>query len=767
MRLAISQITGIVALFAFTSNAAAQRSADIPLTDQNIEKSITKAVEYIFSRQKDDGSWPPYEKGQPPSQFIYKEGPTAMSIYALVASGVPAKDPRIAKALDWMVKPENQCDLIYSVAFRCMAWYTVNKQLDNKYMKQLSADTDLLIKAGPDGLYNYTCLARDVGDSSNSQYGLYGVWTGARAGIEINKDYWDKCLKRWIKAQNDDGGWGYYLTERRGEGTRAASYGGMTVAGIASLFVCIDWLHMDKFIKCQVSSEIAAVKKGLDWMDKNFPQSLRAQPPYGFNYYFYGVERVGLASGYKYFGATDWYKAGASWLLNSQQPDGHWLDEQVHGTNYGLLFLIRGRLPVLINRLEYNGDWNNRPRALANFCRWSEKTFETESNWQIITLKSDVNEWHDAPILTITGSKDPKFSAEDIEKLRAFVHQGGMLFSITECGGTPFGTGMKNLYKKLFPRYELAACGRDHPLNTLLYKSGAAARFSEISNGIRPLAIHSDVDLPVSWQQYQVATAKSSFEAAANVVMYVTDKQFRFRGSKVWPDQAPADRKIKAARIRYAGNYDPEPLALERLSRLMAQSHKIQIDYDSAISASAPALQGATPPASSMPITGILTTQLTADIKLAFLTGTGGFKLPDDEKEALKKWADAGGLLVMDAAGGGKGFTDSAKELLAELYGPDALLPMPMSSPIYQMKDMTIEKVRYRKTTRSRIGGMTEPRLMSVQDIDKPKVILSAEDLTAGMVGYSSWGLDGYDAPSAFNIIRNIVVYVMMDKPVR
>ncbi|MBI5722760.1 MAG: hypothetical protein HZA50_02295, partial [Planctomycetes bacterium] len=100
-----------------------------------------------------------------------------------------------------------------------------------------------------------------------------------------------------------------------------------------------------------------------------------------------------------------------------------------------------------------------------------------------------------------------------------------------------------------------------------------------------------------------------------------------------------------------------------------------------------------------------------------------------------------------------------------ELYGPDALLPMPMSSPIYQLKDMTIDKVKYRKTTKTRIGGMTEPRLMSVQDGDRPKVILSAEDLTAGMVGYSSWGLDGYDTPSAFNIARNIVLFAAMDKP--
>ncbi|MBI5725077.1 MAG: DUF4159 domain-containing protein [Planctomycetes bacterium] len=758
-------------------------SAVSSFTEEDVEKTIQHFTDAIFKLQLPDGSWPPHF-GQGPNANGWPTGPTAIAIYALIESGIKADDQRIAKALDWLTKNYEKDDMTYCVGLRCNAWLAANRQTGKKYRKQLERDVDMLVKTGeyyaggaPYPCYNAKSTpARppgnkpepgSQGDNSNSQYLLLGVWAGARSGIEVPKQFWETCMQHWIKRQQSDGGWNYNPAHTE------SSYGCMSTAGLASLFVCIDATMGDKFIKCNVANEYAPVKKGLDWFEANFEKTLTdpwaGHDRYYFGYYMYGIERVGLASGYKYFGKCDWYKEGCKRILGEKEMSGNFPAGResvfMADCSYKLLFLSRGRRPVLFNRLEYDGDWNNRPRALANFCRWAENAYEHEVNWQIVTLKSEVGEWHDAPVVLITGSKAPRFSEDELAKLRTYVNQGGTLLSITECSGAPFGTGMKNLYKKLFPKYELVNLGRDHPLYTSHYKLSGVPAISAVSNGVRPLAIHIDADLPQSWHTYAVATAKVHFEAAANILSFVTDRELYNRGAKVWPGAATAEKKIKAARIRYAGNYDPEPLALERFSRLMAQAHKIQIDCTSALSASAPASQGATPPASAVPITGILATQLTADIKLAFLTGTGAFKLADEEKDALKKWIDAGGLLVVDAAGGNKAFSDSAKDLITELYGTDVLVQMPLSSPIFQMKDMTVEKVKYHKTTKARIGGMTEPRLMSVQDGDRPKVILSAEDLTAGMVGYSSWGLDGYAPQSAFAILRNIVIYTSMEKP--
>ncbi|MBI5725687.1 MAG: DUF4159 domain-containing protein [Planctomycetes bacterium] len=777
------KITGLIPLAAaviiLPSVASAQRSFDfknakIPFSDQAIQKAIDKGAEFLLSRQEADGSWPVITAWNRPIEdkddaHNCKIAATSMALYALMEKGMSFQNEKIAKGLTWLANtPEviGGRDSTYCVAFRTQVWLRAWKQAmaadktaAAKFRKSLETDVAKFIREKDKdfvGGYFYSLNTRgDISDPSNSQYGLLAVWAGYRGNMEIPKDYWDKVMKWWITRQKPDGGWGY-------EGADNPSYT-MTAAGIASLFVCIDALKGQEFIKCSAQTEFAPIEKGLKWYDANFKEVITTINPGGgqqkeFFYGMYGIERIGLASGYKYFGDADWYKLGSIRILNVQAEDGSWTSNWGPdvASAYALLFLIRGQHGVLFNRLEYDGDWNNRPRALANFCRWAEGVYEQEVNWQIITLKSEVGEWHDAPVVTLSGSKAPKFTDGDIAKLRTYVNQGGTLFSMNECGGGAFGGGMRAAYKKIFPKYELTAAGREHPIFMCQYKLPGAPAFHIVSNGIRPLAIHTDIDLPVSWQTYAVATGRVNFEDAANVLMYDTDKQIKNRASKVWPEE-PArspSKSLKAARIRYAGNYDPEPLALQRLNRLMSAQHDLKLDLVEA-AASAPA----SAPAAAMPETGISPSDLTDQVKIAFMTGTGGFTLNQQDKDALKKWVDGGGLLVMDAAGSAKGFTESAKNLIAELWGADSLLPLPLDSPVYQLKDMTIDKVKYRRVTLARIGGIREPRLMAVLAGSRPKVLFSAEDLTGGLVGYSALGMDGYDSDSACDVMRNICIY--------
>jgi hypothetical protein len=193
----------------------------------------------------------------------------------------------------------------------------------------------------------------------------------------------------------------------------------MTTAGLASMFLCYDNLLYDGFVKCDQGEKVQAVlrflNKGLDWMDKNFGSIAQGGGQWWY-YLLYGVERVGLASGYKYFGKADWYKLGAERLLRSQGADGAWQGGvgPVVDTSYALLFLVRGRHAILFNKLEYDGDWNDRPRDMAKLTQWIGKEFEeTTVNWQIINLKVKPEEWLDAPILYISGSIEPKFGRAD------------------------------------------------------------------------------------------------------------------------------------------------------------------------------------------------------------------------------------------------------------------------------------------------------------------------------------------------------------------
>jgi hypothetical protein len=50
---------------------------------------------------------------------------------------------------------------------------------------------------------------------------------------------------------------------------------------------------------------------------------------------------------------------------------------------------------------------------------------------------------------------------------------------------------------------------------------------------------------------------------------------------------------------------------------------------------------------------------------------------------------------------------------------------------------------------------------MGVMAGERVGVFFSEEDLTAGLVGYASRSCDGYDPDSAFELMRNIVLYAV------
>ncbi|MCY2925960.1 MAG: DUF4159 domain-containing protein, partial [Planctomycetota bacterium] len=204
--------------------------------------------------------------------------------------------------------------------------------------------------------------------------------------------------------------------------------------------------------------------------------------------------------------------------------------------------------------------------------------------WQIIDVDHPVSQWHDAPILVISGAKAPTFTDAELDKLRAYVQQGGTILSVRECSGEGFGTGMREVYRRLFPDYELKACGRDHPLyaKSVYFDVPTTIPLAVISNGVRPLAIHTDADLMLSWQSLRTTSQKEHFELAMNVMRYVAagPHLMRHRGVSHWPAPAgvAAVRTAQLVRLRHSGPFDPEPMAYGRLSLLMQSLAGTELD---------------------------------------------------------------------------------------------------------------------------------------------------------------------------------------------
>jgi len=271
-----------------------------------------------------------------------------------------------------------------------------------------------------------------------------------------------------------------------------------------------------------------------------------------------------------------------------------------------------------------------------------------------------------------------------------------------------------------------------------------------LSNGVRPLIIHTDVDLAVSWQLRKHTTQRWAFQAATNVAKYVTGsvKLLRPRGTTHWPPEVKftPKRTIKLARLRHGGNFNPEPLAYERFARMMARDTKTKVDVVGPIA---------------------IRDLLASGAKVATLTGTGTLKLSAADSEAMKTFVAGGGTLVVDAAGGSKEFSVSAQDALKTTFGSFSLRSLASGSPPYKLKGYDIDRVRYRPQTRKRLAGRRVGNLKAVLiDGKRPGVIFSREDLTAGLVGYPSYTVDGYLPDSAYQLMRNVVLLAAgPDKP--
>ena len=122
-------------------------------------------------------------------------------------------------------------------------------------------------------------------------------------------------------------------------------------------------------------------------------------------------------------------------------------------TSFALLFLAKGRAPVLINKLVHRPelDWNNDPDDVRNIVSIVSADWKNLLTWQVVDPRTaSVQEMLQAPIAFLNGHDAPDFSPQAKENLKGFVEQGGFIFADACCGSRAFDRGFKLLMKELF-----------------------------------------------------------------------------------------------------------------------------------------------------------------------------------------------------------------------------------------------------------------------------------------------------------------------------
>src|SRR5262245_1906831 len=343
-------------------------AVDAELVDK-VKKSLDNGVRYLKNTQTKEGHW----EGVVLKTLAGMDGgTTALATLALLNSGLKPGDANVDKALKYLDNLEP--DKTYVRALQTMVFAETR---DKKYLPKIAKNVDWFrdnaigLKKGK--LEGWSYPGNTIADNSNTQYALLGLYAAKTAGVKIEDDLWKAVQDYYTRTQLPDtrspkaGYWTYHNF-----GDKNASFT-MTVGGACGLWIA--GMGLDKSeqqldektgiaAKCGEYSENSALARGMYWIASNF--NFSEGKSYFYNYY--GIERLGRLSGQRFIGKMDWYREGCVRLVAMQEADGSFIDRSGRGidsghpvitTSFALLFLSKGRTPVLVSKFA----WGNYRKA--------------------------------------------------------------------------------------------------------------------------------------------------------------------------------------------------------------------------------------------------------------------------------------------------------------------------------------------------------------------------------------------------------------------
>lgn len=701
------------------------------VTDEQVEQGISKLVKKLYGAQNQAGHWDP-EKPQDGDHVHGGQygGTTALATYALLEAGESYQSPKLRRAIEFLTK----CQMtgVYAHGCRAHVWSHLPPQF-NQYLQK---DLYWLLEAQhkQKGHYNYLINPGEQYDNSVTQYGVLGVWEAAKRGNAVGSNYWSLVERHFVSCQHDNGGWDY-----RPSGEGADVRGSMTAAGLAVLYITQDYLHSQDFRTPGRAAKHPLqqrINQALDWFGKNYVPDHSPGGGSGY-YYLYGVERIGLASGVKYFNNRDWYASGADFILK-KMPGG------VPDSAFCLLFLDRGRVPVFINKLEIPGfDWNNRPRDVANLTSWVSDEVEKSMNWQVIPIDVKPENWLEAPMIYLASHEALKLTEPQEQHLKRFIDLGGMLITTADNNSSEFTQSVVDLFKKLYPQYKYELIKPDDELMNVVFRMESNRIGAQsLSNGVRHLAIHLPRD--TSWTLHASGhTDPMPWQFFTNAYYYATEKgrtRNRLDDHYIARKKEGGGAKVAIGRAKYDGNWNPEPLAWEIQSNFMFNAKKAEVTVK-------------TLDLDKLPDP--------SEAAVVHVAGTDAVTFTEPQIQAVKRYIAAGGTLFFENVGGGGGFAESVVTNLAKAFPDQRIRPISLQDKVITGKGIggyDVSKVDYRSYALLRMGKIDAPRLLAINFDGKPRVLISGEDLSEAMLDQPVWGVFGYNTDSAQKIMTNIVL---------
>ncbi|NLW51545.1 MAG: DUF4159 domain-containing protein [Candidatus Brocadiaceae bacterium] len=700
------------------SSAAVQRRVE----------ALTRAVR---ARQLEDGSF------RDPEAANWPVGHTALAVLGLRTAGVPANDRAVRDGAAYLARTRAEGRHgVYESGLRIMALESVDSA---RYAAEIEATAGYLIRAQqPSGGWSYGLSGRT--DNSNTQFAILGLNSAALCGVTVPEIVWRRAGEYLAVGQNRDGGWGYQ------HGT--ASYGSMTAAGVAGLFICDLWLHVQRG-RCGIYTDASRVANGLNWLAENFSVAVnpRRDATYKF-YYLYALERAGAILARPRFGRHDWYREGAAHLTEQAAAGGGFAsggESDFLRDCFALLFLAKVNAPLLVLKAQWTGDWQPYRYDVRFLVNHVGRLLGQTLDWQIVPLDAPLDELMRAPILYLSGRGAGAWSEQETGRLKEYVEAGGFVLVEAAGGDAAFDRSVRAMMAQCFPEERLVRLPTDHPVYSSHFDIPPEQR-PPLEAAMGPCwisVLYAPEGLSCEWDVADFEHVNSRM--GVNVVAYVTGLQ-TLEGKLAEPvyyapsAQPPQERggAFTLGQVVHAGNWQPHKVAWRRvLEEVNAKA-------------------GLTVYSRPLPIRVDVESPFEAQV--LYLTGVDELRLGPEARRALKLYLERGGFLFAEAACGSRRFDESFRALVRQVFPGQDLAELPLGHPLYEGGE-PLPRVEYSIGAREQSPDLQRPMLEFLELNGRAALVYSRFDLSSAIDGHPCHRCPSILQPSAGRLALKIILY--------
>ena len=788
---------------------------------EKVRKSIEGGKTYLKNIQSPQGNW----EGVLLNVVAEMDGGvTGLATLALLVGGEKATEPHVAKALAYLERLEPK--KTYVVGLQNMIFAETREK---KYLPTIQKNADWLIdhaigmKAGQ--LEGWSYPGNSIADNSNTQYALLGLYAAKQAGAKIDDAHWRAIQEFYKRTQyketNTTTTWRYHNTNF--DNTSSFT---MTVAGVCGLIIA--GMGLDQSAQgldeksgvaanCGSYPENAPVAKGLNWIGANFAFN---QGRSNSNYYnIYGIERLGRLSGQRFIGSHDWYREGCDYLVREQDADGSiprandGIDgKKIISTSFGVLFLSKGRTPVLVSKLAWgdhrggiNGTFEEQPLGPNGEVNWNRKHNDARHlseyasqalfknvplSWQVYDARrqeitpekilTEVGVLLQSPVLYMNGHGRIPFvglpgerlsAQEDI--LKKYVDEGGFLLAEACCGDKEFTASFRTLMKRLFDG-DLRPLPETHAIWTAHTVDPGFKEFAGLEGlekGCRTVVVFSPFPLAGYWEEHRFMPEKDkparrpgepgyrgelAYKLAGNIIAYATGLELpkpKLSFTKVVDpnaaDKAAGRSYFQAVQLKIEA--EPAPAAMRNLMVHLRDTARMEVMLKK---------ESLYPSDDNI-----------FRYKFMYYHGRKPVKLADEDIENLRSNCQTGGVLFADAGCNGfeawKEFDKSFRDACKKLFPNAELQPIPANDPLFSAKlngGSAVTTVRCRREKADGTGPEAElrsvaPYLEGIKIDGRWVVIYSKYDIGCALEGHKASDCMGHDKESALRLASAVVLY--------